>query len=67
LAAEDHSSVTTFLFVWVFLNIKEEYHTSKKNIMHNRGNSSHKEKNSAATDEGNHLLQKTNPLSLHPL
>jgi hypothetical protein len=35
--------------------------------MHKRRNSSHREKNSAATDKENHLLQKIIPLSLHPL
>jgi hypothetical protein len=35
--------------------------------MHKRRNSSHREKNSAATDKGNHLLQKIIPLSLHPM
>jgi hypothetical protein len=35
--------------------------------MHKRRFSSHREKNSAATDKENHLLQKIIPLSLHPL
>jgi hypothetical protein len=35
--------------------------------MRKRRNSSHREKNSAATDKENHLLQKIIPLSLHPL
>jgi hypothetical protein len=51
----------------VFSHIREEYHTSKRNIMHKRRNSSHREKNSAATDKENYLLQKIIPLSLHPL
>jgi hypothetical protein len=67
LAAEDHSSVTSFEFFWVFSHIREEYHKSKKNFMHKKRNSSHREKNSAASDKENHLLQKIIPLSLHPL
>jgi hypothetical protein len=67
LAAEDHSSVTTFKYFWVFTHIREEYHISKRNIKHKKRNSSHREKNSTATDKGNHLLQKIILLSLHPL
>jgi hypothetical protein len=35
--------------------------------MHKRKNSSHREKNSAATDKENHLLQKIIALSVHPV
>jgi hypothetical protein len=67
LATEDHSSVTSYDFFWVFSHIRDEYHILKKNIMYKRRNSSHREKNSAATDKENYLLQKIIPLSLHPL
>jgi hypothetical protein len=51
----------------VFSHTREEYYTSKRNIMHKRRNSSYREENSTATEKGNHLLQKIIPLSLHPM
>jgi hypothetical protein len=53
----------SIFFLSLFSLTRKDYHLWKKNIIHKRRKSSHRDKNSAAADKENHFLQKIIPLS----